>query len=64
MKANKLLPQPKVFTGLSAGTITALVVYELRTRFNIDLAPIEASFLTVVLSFAASWFAPNSPAPS
>jgi len=59
-----LVPTHKVFTGFSTGTITALVVYELKTRFNIDLAPIEASFLTVVLSFAASWFVPNIPAPS
>jgi len=63
-RKNSLVPTHKVFTGLSAGTITALIVYELHTRFNIDLAPIEGSFLTVILSFAASWLAPNSPAPS
>jgi len=48
---SSLVPTHKVFSGLSAGTITALIVYELHTRFNIDLAPIEASFLTVTLSF-------------
>jgi len=62
-RKNSLVPTHKVFTGLSAGSITALIVYELHTRFNIDLAPIEGSFLTVILSFAASWLAPNSPAP-
>ena len=61
---SSLVPTHKVFSGLSAGTITALIVYELHTRFNIDLAPIEASFVTVILSFAASWYAHDSPAPS
>ena len=61
---SSLVPTHKVFSGLSAGTITALIVYELHTRFNLDLAPIEASFLTVILSFAASWSAHDSPAPS
>jgi hypothetical protein len=59
-----LVPTHKVFTGFSTGTITALIVFELKTRLNIDLAPIEASFLTVILSFAASWLAPNSPGPT
>jgi hypothetical protein len=59
-----LAPTHKVFTGLSAGTITALIVYELQKWFHIDVAPIEASFLTAILSFAASWLAPNIPGPS
>src|SRR5262249_14805175 len=58
---SSLVPTHKVFSGLSAGTITALIVYELHTRVNVDLAPIEASFLTAMSTLRGVGVRPRYP---
>jgi len=58
------VPTPKVATGGATGIVTAFVLYELSNRFNITLAPEEASFITTILAFIASYLAPHSqPTP-
>jgi len=59
-----LLPTPKVATGGLTGILTGFIIYELTNRFHITIAPEEAVFLSTILAFAASYFAPHSdPTP-
>jgi len=59
-----IIPTPKVVTGGAAGIVTAFVLYELSNRCHITLAPEEASFITTILAFVASYLAPHSnPTP-
>ena len=49
---------PKVTAGVVAGALTAVLVSELSRR-GIAIAGDEGAAITVLLTFAAGWFAPS-----
>lgn len=47
-------PKPKVVAGGIAGAITGIIVW-IAKELGLDIPPAVASYLTVAVSFAASW---------
>ena len=54
-------PTQKVMAGTIAGALTVILVWAAEEVWHLEIPPEVASALTVVLTFATSWWTPPAP---